>query len=1141
MHILRWVTISFALVGAFIETTELAAQVTAPAATGPQVIPEASARSLEVSPTHYKLTNFPLEEDPSNLESLRAHGAALAEFAPDILPTDLATKSPLNAYLSSVRQAESGNLITVRFNSSSHIICLTDSERALSSIPDDATIAVVAIHPPDAAKTICRDFSQTPDIQASKSAQMLVKMKDDTWVRALTTTTDGDGVLVNAALLQDKDHKYRLNGQLLSNANGRHTHDESGAGFLFGSNAISTYRLEVIPPHRGCRTDVRDTLSMDLILSEEPAYPERRVANGITVGAPKVYDTFTLRQMLSTTAAQLASISGFNQAQIFGQLGTFQGVTRDTSYLAAQATATPTPIVSATTSNGASSALTSSLNTVASNGGSSSVTTMQCPPGTVPSINTGAVQSCTVPLLTAGSAATSLAAGSIGSTPAQQTNTALSNNLQTTANAGSAANTSQQVGSTITSGGYAGTVPAVPTSSPLSAPSNVGVSAADSLVEQVQLNSQITNLRLLLQGALSDQYLIRNSHAVATRAQTTMGFAVTLNPLRQYKHSVAEVRVIVVSPPRVGEISIVNLLPAAKTYNVAKVTSHQSAFGAGVVVDTINVGANTGRSKDRLYLAKDTDTVALEYSGQKYKGLPRPFPQFASDISKEIARWMSLGECSDDVPKIGNQNVEVFGWQFRPVLGADYVQSGQRQVYAQLALPTTVNQAYAPFVFIQTRWRSYNENKQALGAVFTDSCTMTLAQDAISLLNPIQVDDVATSEVGGGVLKIHVTGKFFSPGISAVAGPNAIPVFTSDGRTLDMFISALTLMQSGPITLVQEDGSIVPLSLRADDVEHSDCNIQPAKLTAVPRPDGTAKVFVRFNYSKTYRSETDGSTMPAILIGNQVFGLQASPFLLHETNPHVCSKSTANVPVTCEFEFVASTDALRAAQTFVIRDLRWEDFSQSGDIDFEPAFSSIKSLLPDSKDPNSHPAPVYSITGFGFDSILNNCANKNCVQVYDGADALTTAKISFASPTTAVFTNPTALKTNALRVVWQSSNDSRAVEWDLALPKGAGTSVTSSPALLNVGDNRTVTFSGGEVLPIATGPATQSIAFDTGISLTAKFDPKTSTLKVLIPASVTQKPGYKEFTALMSVPAKADPQPVQLPIQVVQGATTTTN
>ena len=55
---------------------------------------------------------------------------------------------------------------------------------------------------------------------------------------------------------------------------------------------------------------------------------------------------------------------------------------------------------------------------------------------------------------------------------------------------------------------------------------------------------------------------------------------------------------------------------------------------------------------------------------------------------------------------IASRAAIVLGWQFRPVLGADYVKGGQRQVFAQLALPADLNEEYVPTVYVQTRWRA---------------------------------------------------------------------------------------------------------------------------------------------------------------------------------------------------------------------------------------------------------------------------------------------------------------------------------------------------------------------------------------------------------------------------------------------------
>jgi hypothetical protein len=59
-------------------------------------------------------------------------------------------------------------------------------------------------------------------------------------------------------------------------------------------------------------------------------------------------------------------------------------------------------------------------------------------------------------------------------------------------------------------------------------------------------------------------------------------------------------------------LSVINLLPASNTYNVARATTNTKQFGAGVTLDQIGVGATGGKTKSTLYLAKDTDTIALQ-------------------------------------------------------------------------------------------------------------------------------------------------------------------------------------------------------------------------------------------------------------------------------------------------------------------------------------------------------------------------------------------------------------------------------------------------------------------------------------------------------------------------------------------------
>src|SRR5205085_11130774 len=109
------------------------------------------------------------------------------------------------------------------------------------------------------------------------------------------------------------------------------------------------------------------------------------------------------------------------------------------------------------------------------------------------------------------------------------------------------------------------------------------------------------------------------------------------------------VRIIVVPPPGRDGVSIMTLLPTEKTYNVAKITSHQGSFGAGVALEPVTAGVNTGRSKDRLYLAKDTDTLALQYHTPSVRSIGRPFPQKIHDVIKGLIEFQKLNPCAEDI------------------------------------------------------------------------------------------------------------------------------------------------------------------------------------------------------------------------------------------------------------------------------------------------------------------------------------------------------------------------------------------------------------------------------------------------------------------------------------------------------------
>jgi hypothetical protein len=698
-------------------------------------------------------------------------------------------------------------------------------------------------------------------------------------------------------------------------------------------------------PADGCRaiSPDDDTTKQGTILLQLPVAPQPQLANGIIVSPSKIYDVVTLQRMLNTTANQLSAISGFNSNSVSGAFGNFQGVTRDISYFNAQVTTAPTPSVSQSSALGVTTPNTTQ--TISPVG--STIVTLQCPDGSLPTI---------------GSGTTLGGCGTISGMPVTNSGTGFQGVLtttpagSTTTSTGSTTNT--QNGTTTVAPSVSGIIPNALNGSTLMPPGNIGVASADILAEQVQLNSQITTFQLLLQGALSDQYLLKNSTAIGERQQTTLGFTVSLDPPHQYKHAVAEVRVIIIPKGGWDNTSIVNLLPSEKTYNVARVTSNQMAFGAGAVIEPISFGVSTGKSKDRLYLAKDTDTLALQF--------PLPLPprdragegtllwkEKFKNIVKSFFELRSIGGCAlykenrsqmeDDVEQAieaGKQPI-TFGWQFRPVLGADYVQGGERQVFAQLALGTGLGENYVPEVYVETLWREYDSKNQVVGAVFSDTCNLATQPGGVSVLNKLNVRDVKMTDLGSGQLKLTARGGPFSRGMSALSGQNTLPSVFFDGNTMEVFGNAHDLIEGGDLKIVGENGQNLPFSILTNPKKWNSCGISKAVLRAVPRPDGNSQVDLQLTMGRDYQPYgNDTRPNPLVLIGSQVYGLRESPTVKVDTR--ICDD--APISPICKYRFFAPTTNLRNSQTFLVRDLTWDRMQASGKTEFFPSFTAATAL-----------------------------------------------------------------------------------------------------------------------------------------------------------------------------------------------------
>src|SRR6185369_13709679 len=166
---------------------------------------------------------------------------------------------------------------------------------------------------------------------------------------------------------------------------------------------------------------------------------------------------------------------------------------------------------------------------------------------------------------------------------------------------------------------------------------NYGMAAQDLLSDQVNLQYQIFNLRMILDRSLTDRI-----HDKQTKLSAVLGFPISLDPSRAALDSAAIVAVHVrrvaakncsrpESKPggRPGPVSVVALMPQEKTYNSAALNKRSDAFGASAVAKVVQVGFSSIKRGQTYFLYRDNDTTAFEdYNGDE----------------------------------------TVFGWQFRPVL-----------------------------------------------------------------------------------------------------------------------------------------------------------------------------------------------------------------------------------------------------------------------------------------------------------------------------------------------------------------------------------------------------------------------------------------------------------------------------------------
>ncbi|HKP71868.1 MAG TPA: hypothetical protein VJT82_02955, partial [Pyrinomonadaceae bacterium] len=440
-----------------------------------------------------------------------------------------------------------------------------------------------------------------------------------------------------------------------------------------------------------------------------------------------------------------------------------------------------------------------------------------------------------------------------------------------------------------------------------------GLAPQTLLAQQVELTHALDNLRLMLEGSITDRVITEPvsiaggapGTATFARSRAVAGFEINLDSPKRYENAVAEVEITITTqqPAGLTPSSIVAVLPRENNYNVATVTKNARQFGFGVAVQPINLGLSAQTQKETLFLVQDLDTVSFE----------RAQP------------WDA------DAPPAGSVT---FGWQFRPVLGQKIVKAGPRQVFAVLALPSTDFTDFVGKVEARTFWRKYDPKRKTVGDYIEGSDTYRRLNDlkvpGVLMMDsePLQPEAVSLDwmDVGQGNILVTSRGSHYLPGMGIILG-NQLIDNAEKGLFLQSDKSFRWLVPGQRIALV-DDALLAgrfgpPAKLRNPDEKepdtvHCQC-LTIAGVTTSPLDAQNSKVSVALTRTlPPFPAPGPGSTPadfnPIIILGNRAYGFSDAP-LVKVSNTTSAVANSRNMVV----EFVAPTQTLRDATKLTAR------------------------------------------------------------------------------------------------------------------------------------------------------------------------------------------------------------------------------
>ncbi len=399
-----------------------------------------------------------------------------------------------------------------------------------------------------------------------------------------------------------------------------------------------------------------------------------------------------------------------------------------------------------------------------------------------------------------------------------------------------------------------------------SLPSSPAPSASDVLSEQVQITSEIANLRLLMEGSLSDQIMVGTQETFA-KPRVTLGFPVVISPELRYRNAVAVVEVLVQTnnqndASRNGEPpSITALLPREKTYNVAAISDKSASIGAAFATATAGVAGNFLWGHKQYFIVKDQDTLAVEFE----------------PTDSELAVLSTAQQ------PIDKQRLRAFAWQFRPVLGRQFVQAGSRQVFVQLAFPGRgITPAVKSFgtVRVRTYWRRVDPKTGVLlwivpGSLNESTISTSIPNydmhqkwGAVAAFNPTDLEDL-----GGGKMLVKLDGRLL-PGTYLRIGSNVVQPGTAGPLPSDLkttrFVAAISDLATLKTFIISRDGTEYPLKIPAGGINQF--RVDQKHVSVTPLDDSTTLLQVPIT-----NFITTEDIPPVLLIGGKIFGYSDAP------------------------------------------------------------------------------------------------------------------------------------------------------------------------------------------------------------------------------------------------------------------------